>query len=164
MNDPGKDELTPTDNTQEARYRLGVQRIYQNDRIAVTWEPKLCIHVGYCFRGLPNVFNPVERPWVDVNAAAPDEIAAAVIRCPTGALGFERKDGGAQEFVPDETIISERTNGPLYMHGRLRVQHQDGSIREATRLALCRCGGSSNKPYCDGTHNRNGFRTYPPSR
>jgi CDGSH-type Zn-finger protein len=51
-----------------------------------------------------------------------------------------------------------RPNGPLFVRGRLRIVGDDGEvIREDTRVALCRCGGSSNKPFCDGTHRRNGF-------
>jgi CDGSH-type Zn-finger protein len=96
---------------------------------------------------------------VDVNAADPDEIAETVMRCPTGALHFVRLDGGSREPVPEETLITERPNGPLYVRGRLKVRRQDGSVREETRVALCRCGQSGNKPFCDGTHYRIGFCT-----
>lgn len=156
-------EYTPADDAPEERKRPGVERVYRNEHIAVSWEPKLCIHAGYCFRGLPRVFKPLERPWVDVNAASPDEIAATVMRCPTGALDFESPDGGPQESVPEMTTVEERPNGPLYVRGRLSIRRQDGSVREETRVALCRCGGSANKPFCDGTHRKIGFRTLPPS-
>ena len=156
-------EVTPADDVQQERKRPNVERIYSNDQIAVSWEPKLCIHVGACFRSLPQTFKPLERPWVDVNAASPDEMAATVMLCPTGALHFERLDGGSQEAVPDETTIEERPNGPLFVRGRLKVRRQDGSVREDTRVALCRCGQSANKPFCDGTHRRIGFRTVGPT-
>ena len=39
-------ELTPADDVQQERKRPGVERIYENGNIAVSWEPKLCIHVG----------------------------------------------------------------------------------------------------------------------
>jgi CDGSH-type Zn-finger protein/uncharacterized Fe-S cluster protein YjdI len=152
-------EANPADDDQEARKRPGVERSYSNDRIAVAWEPRLCIHVGACFRTLPGVFKPLDRPWVDVNAASPEEIAAAVLRCPTGALHFERLDGGPQEVVPDVTTIEEQPNGPLYVRGPVKILRQDRSVREDTRVALCRCGHSANKPFCDGTHNRIGFNT-----
>ncbi len=163
MQDDDLPEVTPADDVQEERNRPGAERIYRNDDIAVYWEPKLCIHAGYCFRGLPHVFKPLERPWVDVDAASAEEIAATVMRCPTGALHFERLDGGAQEAVPEETTITERPNGPLFVRGRLKIRRQDGSVREETRVALCRCGQSANKPFCDGTHRKIGFRTAPPS-
>src|SRR4026208_1113668 len=148
----------------EARRRAGVERVYQNGEIAVLWEPKLCIHAGYCFRGLPEVFQPESRPWVKVDAAPADKIAEVVMTCPTGALHFERFDGGPQEPQPEETTIDARANGPLHVRGHGRIVGPGGpSIREDTRVALCRCGASENKPFCDGSHRRIGFSTKNPS-
>jgi uncharacterized Fe-S cluster protein YjdI/CDGSH-type Zn-finger protein len=144
----------------EERKRPDVERVYRNGRIAVFWEPKLCIHAGNCFRGLPEVFKPQSRPWVLVDAAAADEIARVVMTCPTGALHFKRLDGGPEEEPSQETVAEARPNGPLYIRGRLRITGLGGRlIREDTRLALCRCGHSENKPFCDGSHRRVGFRT-----
>src|SRR5690242_9206592 len=128
MNEEDLPQPTPADAGQEERKRESVERIYRNEQIAVSWEPGRCIHAGYCSRGLPHVFKPQERPWVDVNAASPDEIATTVLRCPTGALHFERLDGGPQEAVPEETTITERPNGPLYVRGHLIIRRQDGSV------------------------------------
>jgi uncharacterized Fe-S cluster protein YjdI len=100
MNDDNLPKLTVAGDGQEERKQSGVERVYRNEQVAVSWEPRRCIHTGYCFRGLPHVFKPLERPWVDVNAASPDKIAATVMRCPTGALHFERLDGGPQETMP----------------------------------------------------------------
>jgi uncharacterized Fe-S cluster protein YjdI len=99
----------------EERKRPGVERVYRNDQIAVSWEPKLCIHAGNCFRGPPEVFKPQSRPWVLVDAASADKIAEVVMTCPTGALHFERLDDGPQEPQPDVTTIDARPNGPLYI-------------------------------------------------
>lgn len=138
----------------------GVEREYRTQQIAVFWEPKLCIHSGNCVRGLPRVFNPKARPWIAVDAATADQIADVVQRCPTGALHFERLDGGAQEPVAAMTTIEPRPNGPLYVRGHVRILGPDGSLlREDTRMALCRCGHSENKPFCDGSHLRVGFHT-----
>ena len=146
-------------NENEERKRPGVERVYRNDRIAVSWEPKLCIHAGNCFRGLPEVFKPQSRPWVLVDAATADKIAEVVITCPTGALHFERLDGGLQEPQPEETTIDVRLNGPLYIRGQVRIVGSGGRlIRQDKRIALCRCGYSENKPFCDGSHRRVGFR------
>jgi CDGSH-type Zn-finger protein/uncharacterized Fe-S cluster protein YjdI len=147
----------------EKRKQSGVERVYRNDQIAVSWEPKLCIHAGNCFHRLPHVFQPQSQPWVLIDAASADEIAAVVMTCPTGALHFERLDGGLQEPQPEETTINARPNGPLYVHGRVRIMGPGGQlIREDTRAALCRCGNSENKPFCDGSHRRVGFRTTNP--
>jgi len=138
----------------------GPRRVYANDAIEVQWEPKLCIHTQNCVRGLGQVFDSQARPWVNVDAADPAAIAATVLTCPTGALHFRRLDGGAQEEAQDETTVEPRPDGPLFVRGRVRIVDADGQlIREDTRLALCRCGGSENKPFCDGSHRRIGFRT-----
>ncbi len=146
-------------NEKEDRMRTGVERIYRNDRITVSWEPKLCIHVGNCFRGLPAVFKPQSRPWIAINAATADQIAEVVMTCPTGALHFERLDDGPQEQPPAVTSIDVRLNGPLFIRGPVRISGAGGRlIRQDTRVALCRCGYSENKPFCDGSHRRVGFR------
>jgi CDGSH-type Zn-finger protein/uncharacterized Fe-S cluster protein YjdI len=157
-------DSTPIPENEE-RKRPGVSRVYRNDRIAVYWEPKLCIHHGYCFFNLPDVFQPQNRPWVDVDAADADLIASTVAGCPTGALHFERLDGGPQEDVPAVTTIDARPNGPLFVHGPIRLVDKLGNlVREDTRLALCRCGASENKPFCDGSHRQIGFRTTEPGK
>ena len=43
-------------------------------------------------------------------------------------------------------------NGPLYLEGDLRLRLPDGELLEETRVALCRCGDSKNKPFCDNSH------------
>jgi uncharacterized Fe-S cluster protein YjdI/CDGSH-type Zn-finger protein len=145
---------------EEERKRAGVAREYRTEQIVVAWEPRLCIHTGHCVRGLPAVFDPQARPWVALDAATADEVAAVVQRCPTGALHFRRLDGGPQEPVPERTTITERPNGPLFVRGNIQIVGQAGQvIREDTRVALCRCGHSGNKPFCDGSHRQAGFRT-----
>lgn len=141
----------------------GPHKVYANDAIEVHWEPRLCIHMRNCVTGLGAVFDPERRPWIDVDAAGPDEIAATVLTCPTGALHFRRLDGAAQEEPGEEATVEPRPNGPLFVRGHVRVVDPDGNLlREDTRVALCRCGGSQNKPFCDGTHRRIGFTTVEP--
>jgi uncharacterized Fe-S cluster protein YjdI len=137
----------------------GPRRVYANDVIEVHWEPQLCIHTRSCVERLGGVFDPGRRPWIDVDAADPDAIAATVLTCPTGALHFVRRDGGAKEEAPEQATIAPQPDGPLFVRGKVRVVDADERlIREDTRLALCRCGTSGNKPFCDGSHRRVGFR------
>jgi len=79
----------------------GPGRTYANEAIEVQWEPRLCIHTQNCVRGLGEVFDPEARPWVRIDAADAERIAATVVTCPTGALHFRRLDGGPQEELPD---------------------------------------------------------------
>lgn len=146
--------------TTERRYEPDVLKTYAGDGIEVGWEPKLCIHVSRCIRALPDVFDPNARPWVNAGAAPADEIAAAIETCPTGALTYVRTDGAPQETPSSPTKVEPRPNGPLFVRGDIEVVDVEGNVvRRATRVALCRCGQSSNKPYCDLTHRAIGFKS-----
>jgi uncharacterized Fe-S cluster protein YjdI len=59
---------------------------YSNGEITVVWKPGLCIHSAVCFRGLPEVFDPRRRPWIEIIAAPTQAIVDQVARCPSGAL------------------------------------------------------------------------------
>jgi uncharacterized Fe-S cluster protein YjdI/CDGSH-type Zn-finger protein len=144
--------MSDSDPPIEERKRPDAQREYRSDQIVVYWEPQLCIHTARCLRGLPQVFDINRRPWVKVEAASADQIAEVVMRCPTSALRFEHLDGGPQEQAPEQTTIQATPDGPLYVLGDLKIIDQDRSIRHLKRAALCRCGHSKNKPFCDGSH------------
>lgn len=144
----------------EERYKTEVRRSYEGAGIVVHWEPALCIHTTNCIRNQPGVFDPGARPWVNVTAAHADEIAAAVESCPTGALRYERTDVAPGEAPRVPMSIQARTNGPLFVRGEIEIVDLKGeTVRTATRLALCRCGSSKNKPYCDLSHREVGFQS-----
>lgn len=129
-----------------------VTREYRTDRITVEWRAERCIHSANCVRALPRVFDPRRRPWVDVEAADADDVARAVLRCPTGALAFVRHDGGPQEAPDAPTTLTPIRNGPLYVRGDVEVRGLDGRlIRRGTRVSLCRCGLARQMPFCDNT-------------
>jgi uncharacterized Fe-S cluster protein YjdI len=62
---------------------------YVNDEVTVVWKPSLCIHSGACARGLPQVFQPRQRPWVVIDGASAQAIVEQVARCPSGALSID---------------------------------------------------------------------------
>jgi uncharacterized Fe-S cluster protein YjdI len=135
-----------------------VTRSYEGDGIRVLWDATRCLHTGVCLRRLPQVFDVNARPWVDLSRADAEDVAATVRACPTSALAYE--GDGVEPELPDEpTVIEVRPNGPLFVRGRLRLQDPGGRApREEYRVALCRCGASENKPYCDNSHRLIGFR------
>ncbi|HEX7168571.1 MAG TPA: (4Fe-4S)-binding protein [Acidimicrobiales bacterium] len=139
--------------------RAGPTRAYENADIRVLWDSTRCIHVGHCLRALPTVFDTRRRPWVDLTGGDPADVARAVETCPTGALRYESTGGSVPDEVAAETTTIElQPNGPLYVRGRVRVTEPRGHvIAEETRLALCRCGESRNRPFCDNTHRDVGF-------
>ncbi len=60
-----------------------------------------------------------------------------------------------------DVVITPRDNGPYLVRGPARLVDAEGREWHLDRevIALCRCGGSSNKPFCDGTHARIGFQS-----
>ena len=127
-------------------------REYSTAEITVQWFASRCIHSANCVRALRAVFDPQRRPWVDPTAASADAIAAAVLRCPSGALHFIRHDGAPQETPDVPTTLTPIRNGPLYVRGEVDVRGLDGtSLRHDTRVSLCRCGLAERMPFCDNT-------------
>ncbi|HLS47662.1 MAG TPA: (4Fe-4S)-binding protein [Gemmatimonadales bacterium] len=133
-------------------------RYYAAQEIEITWDPLRCIHAAECVRGLPEVFDHTRRPWIRPAGALPNEIAAVIERCPSGALHYQRLDGGMPEEPDDPMTITAVRNGPLYVRGLVQLRGVDGSVlTDESRMALCRCGASANKPFCDNSHRRVGF-------
>lgn len=138
--------------------RDNVKKEYATDEIVVEWEPRLCYHSQNCVRSLPQVFDEGRRPWIKADAASADEVEAAVARCPSGALR-SRRIGAPLATVRQRPEVRASENGPLLVSGGVRILDSEGAVLfEGERAALCRCGGSANKPFCDGTHKTNGFR------
>jgi CDGSH iron-sulfur domain-containing protein 3 len=59
----------------------------------------------------------------------------------------------------DDVIIKARENGPYLVRGQFTLTDAEGNryTVEGETVVLCRCGGSQNKPFCDGSHRENGF-------
>ncbi len=134
-------------------------RKYTAEGIVVYYQPRLCIHAAECVRNLPQVFDTQKKPWINPENALADQIAEVVQLCPSGALQFERLDGGEAEPVPTFVQVSAVANGPLYVRGPLGFTNPQGAVvYQGTRAVLCRCGASSNKPFCDNSHRQIGFR------
>lgn len=132
---------------------------YQNDDIKVSYDMNRCIHAGECVRGLREVFDPKKKPWVQPEHASADEIADVIEKCPTGALHYEMKNSSRTEDPSIKNRVQLQEHGPVYFFGDIEVQDSEGkTLLEDTRFALCRCGGSSNKPACDNSHKKLGWR------
>jgi len=136
-----------------------VTRAYESDGIRVLWDATLCIHTAICLQRLPAVFDVTARPWVDLDGAPAADVAETIRACPTGALRYEAKGDLPPEEPDDATVVEVRPNGPLFVRGRVSVTAPGGrSLAQSPRLALCRCGASENKPFCDNSHRLVGFR------
>jgi uncharacterized Fe-S cluster protein YjdI/CDGSH-type Zn-finger protein len=136
-----------------------MDKAYKSNDITVYYNARLCIHAAECVRGLPQVFDTSKKPWIEPSNATADLIAEVIHRCPSGALRYERLDGGANEPIPKEVSGTFSENGPLYLRGNLRLEDAEGKlIFEGSRVALCRCGASHNKPFCDRSHQKINFQ------
>ncbi|WP_420575279.1 (4Fe-4S)-binding protein [Ekhidna sp.] len=132
---------------------------YESEELTVIWKPEKCIHSEVCYKGLPDVFDPKARPWVNVAGESDQRIKEQIDRCPSGALSYKLKNESvAGDTIEDEQIVEVTKGGPLMVYGNIKVKHHDGSETSKHRMtAFCRCGASSNKPYCDGTHKKINF-------
>jgi len=126
---------------------------YEGENADVTWDARLCIHVGECGRAKNDLFVGGRDPWCQPDQVATDEALDVVMRCPTGALSIRRKDGSAIETATETNTVLVSNQGPLYVRGELEV---DGAADDMPgvkfRAALCRCGLSKKKPFCDDSH------------
>ena len=134
--------------------------------MTVVWKPGICIHSTLCWKGLLSVFNPKEKPWIKMDGATTERIIEQVRKCPSGALSYFLNDQAGVAENPDQ-VVSESAHimriqvshgGPYLINTECVIVHTDG--REETKtgiVALCRCGQSANKPYCDGSHKKSGL-------
>ena len=65
---------------------------YKNDNITIIWQPNLCRHSAICFKGLPEVFDPGRKPWIEMDRSDTLTIIDQVNKCPSGALTFVEND------------------------------------------------------------------------
>jgi CDGSH-type Zn-finger protein len=125
---------------------------YAGSEITIHDNRGICAHAGRCTDGLPAVFQLGKEPWINPDAAGASEISGVTKTCPSGALsytiaGVEHRD---REGEPKIFIAP---NGPYVVSGGLELLNtQRGEGASTEHFALCRCGGSKNKPFCDGTH------------
>ena len=138
-----------------AKKAMANTRNYQKGDLTVVWESKKCIYSEVCGRGLKEVFNPKESPWVNMDGASLQRIREQVDLCPSGALSYlGGPDSGEQ--VPVQIQMVE--NGPLMIKGDLKISTPKGDLKSKQKVtAFCRCGDSANKPFCDGSHKTKGF-------
>lgn len=131
-----------------------ITKHYKNNEITIVWQPHLCIHSTLCFRGLPNVFDPRKRPWVTPYTTDSETIMKQIDACPSGALTYFKESEKQENVeVANATIVEATKNGPLLVYGNISIKDSGGNLTKKHKVtALCRCGASENKPFCDGSH------------
>jgi uncharacterized Fe-S cluster protein YjdI len=134
-----------------------ITKKYTNGEVTVVWKPNQCIHSTICFKGLDKVFDPQKRPWVTPEGGTTQQIVDQIKKCPSGALSYfmNSEAGDGKIEVEAETIVETVPNGPLLVYGNVAVKDSQGNLTKKNNVtAFCRCGASTNKPYCDGSHKK----------
>ena len=87
---------------------------YPGSTIVVHFDGAKCIHSRHCVLEQPRVFRAnVPGPWIFPDSASVEGITQVAHACPSGAITYERLDGGPQESVPAVNVVRIRENGPL---------------------------------------------------
>lgn len=154
----GKHLHTGFSGSRDKKYPPEKITSYEGKYITVHDVRGACSHIGHCILMLPQVFRKGKIPWVDPDAADPDEIAKVIRTCPSGALSYTFKDKHYRDY-PHEPEIFMVKNGPYHVIGGIKLEDPDG-IKPVTEdhYSLCRCGKSKKKPLCDGTHRNTEFK------
>ena len=130
--------------------------VLEGEGVVVRDVMPLCAKAGFCTKVRTNVWDMVPETG---DPEVREEMQAMIGRCPSGRLSFApdvASPSTEREFEPE--VLVER-DGPLWVRGRVPLVAADGEVYEVrNRMALCRCGLSGNKPFCDGSHKTNDFR------
>jgi len=138
-----------------------LQHIHDGIGISAQRVGELCIHAAFCIghtRPIAKMLDDTVDPDVRSN------IMGRIDHCPSGSYTYALERGGetVEVDLPEAVSVLEEEDGlasALWVTGGVRVERSDGKPLETrNRTTLCRCGHSSTKPLCDGTHRTIGFR------
>ena len=127
---------------------------YEGKDVTILDNEGVCSHAGFCDGMLKSVFWDMDsgKRKPKPNNASKDEIIKIIKKCPSGSLSYKLQGKVFDEYNKEPAIFVSR-DGPLYITGYPELEDEIGSkpfSRE--HYALCRCGASKNKPFCDGKH------------
>lgn len=135
-----------------------VIEVAHGDTGTIYFDARRCVHSRHCVLEEPEVFKANQQgEWIFPDKATPERLARVARNCVSGAIRYERRDGGEQEAAPPVNLIRMRENGPLSVNAAISIVSADGVGNDELRVALCRCGQSKNKPFCDQSHIAAGF-------
>lgn len=122
-------------------------KTYSKGDLSIIWKPGLCIHAALCVKALPDVYRPGKSPWIAIENASHDALITQINTCPSGALSYKLKSKEDSQ-IKDNTMEHSKVAGkaPVIV-----------GLEEGKSYAWCACGGSSNQPWCDGSHKGTGI-------
>jgi CDGSH-type Zn-finger protein/uncharacterized Fe-S cluster protein YjdI len=134
---------------QAAAAAAPVIEVVKGQAMTVLFEARRCIHSRHCVLDAPTVFKAnTPGAWIYPDTVDAESLVGVAHNCPSGAIRYQRHDGGPEESAPPVNTLRIRENGPYAVHAELQIA---GSA-DGFRATLCRCGQSQRKPWCDGSH------------
>jgi CDGSH-type Zn-finger protein/uncharacterized Fe-S cluster protein YjdI len=128
--------------------------VARTENITLFFDGHRCIHSRHCVLEAPTVFLAnTKGAWLHPESVPTEHCVRVAHNCPSGAITYERHDGGPAEAAPDVNVIRVRENGPYAVNAALELEGAQPSLR----ATLCRCGLSRHKPFCDNSHRKEGF-------
>ena len=132
---------------------------FKGNTTTVGFCSQLCIGTGECDRASGELFVGGREPWCEPDQLDDLAVRDIIERCPSGALTVESDDNSIAETAVSKNTVHVSQNGPYFIKGDLEIA---GAPKDAPgvkfRAALCRCGHSKNKPFCDKSHIKSGFK------
>lgn len=154
---PASHAAPPTPEAQPAPAATPVE-VVRGERVTVYFEAQRCIRSRHCVLDAPTVFKAnTPGEWIFPDAVSAETLVAVAQSCPSGAIRYERHDGGPPEAAPRVNQLRLRENGPYALHAPIALAQAGGTRADGFRATLCRCGQSQRKPWCDGSHASAGF-------
>ena len=145
-------EWDSSENAPEGTYAERAKS-YGGEGIDVIDDRPICVHAGFCGNQVTNVWKMAAKTG-DTQIRA--QAMAMIERCPSGALTYDVEGETIEPDLPVEVAVIP--DGPLWVTGGIEVTGADGTpLERRNRVTLCRCGQSSAKPLCDGSHKEAGF-------
>ena len=131
------------------------RKSYAGKEITIHDNRRICSHAAECVNNLPSVFRLNARPWIDPDAAEIEQVINTIRKCPSGALSYSIDGVEYRDQNERKPMVTVSRDGPYVITGGVEligdnIQFGDGTSKE--HYTLCRCGASSNKPFCDGMH------------
>ena len=131
---------------------------YVGEGVTIHDDRSRCSHAGVCSDNLSAVFKFGVEPWIDPKGANADDIIRVVSSCPSGALSYSLAGSSEPAEGPEGPSVTVAKDGPLAVRSVQVIAGDEEAYDSLERQALCRCGGSRNKPFCDGSHWYMGFK------
>jgi CDGSH-type Zn-finger protein len=132
------------------------RQVFVGDGVVLTDEQRLCTDAGYCGDRFTKVWQMIDET---ADPEVRERLKRMVSLCPSGRIQYLLEEGGEPVEQDFEPAVLVQADGPFLVRGGIPVVGSDGEPYEVrNRMALCRCGQSGNKPFCDGSHKTTGFR------